>query len=460
MATISSMGLSGLPLDDLLNNLRTHETQSLTLIQSRADRAQSRLSAYGQLQSALSAFQSATQAAAASENFQALTIQADSQAFTATASHSATPGLYDVQVLQLASAQRVAAPGRVERDASLGTGGQIQLSFANGKTHTITLDSSHALTLDALAAAFNADPHAGTSATVINRGGNAPYQLQLSARQTGTESALTSLTILDNETLASWLSFDAQNPAEGFIVQHAQNAQLQINGIDVSSQSNLLEDVLDGLTLELKGTNTSAESLRINHDDAAAKKAVQSFVNGYNNLLSAMRTLSAYDTEKQQAQPLSGDSLTRSVQTQMRSALNNPLGSNQISLADIGVTTHPSTGELLINDKTLTQALKDNKPRIEALFTAPDGLAARTRTVAQKLAGDNGIIHQTTATLDRQIAAIQDQYQQARTRIDQRMETYRLQFIALDRMVTEMNGLSTYLAQQLDMLGKIQAPGK
>ncbi len=49
MATISSIGLSGLPLSNLLENLRTNESQILNVIQDRQTAAQARSDAYGKL---------------------------------------------------------------------------------------------------------------------------------------------------------------------------------------------------------------------------------------------------------------------------------------------------------------------------------------------------------------------------------------------------------------------------
>src|SRR3546814_15354772 len=60
---ISSIGVgSGLPLGDLLTQLRTNENTALKLIQTQQISAQNKLSAYGKIKSALGGLQSAAQA--------------------------------------------------------------------------------------------------------------------------------------------------------------------------------------------------------------------------------------------------------------------------------------------------------------------------------------------------------------------------------------------------------------
>ena len=63
MATsISSIGAgSGLPLNQLLNDLRTSENQALTLIKTRYEATQNRISAYGTLKNAVETVKTAAE---------------------------------------------------------------------------------------------------------------------------------------------------------------------------------------------------------------------------------------------------------------------------------------------------------------------------------------------------------------------------------------------------------------
>ncbi|XOT97434.1 flagellar filament capping protein FliD, partial [Alcaligenes pakistanensis] len=52
---------------------------------------------------------------------------------------------------------------------------------------------------------------------------------------------------------------------------------------------------------------------------------------------------------------------------------------------------------------------------------------------------------------------LQDQYDTADKRIENKMEAYRKQFVQLDVMINRMQGTSNYLTQQLSMLGNMNS---
>lgn len=79
---IPSLGVgSGLPLDDLLANLRSTENNVLKLIQNRQIQVQNRLSAYGKIQSSLEALKDASQALGKAQTFGALKSSVNNDAF-------------------------------------------------------------------------------------------------------------------------------------------------------------------------------------------------------------------------------------------------------------------------------------------------------------------------------------------------------------------------------------------
>ena len=304
------------------------------------------------------------------------------------------------------------------------------------------------------AAAINADKDIGVNATVVNDGTpGSQYRLLLTSRETGTQNAVTNITVDDNADLDAFLGYSGGGSTAGVTVQDATNAELSINGIAVTSQSNTIENVIDGVKLTLNQTTTSAANLALTRDDSAAKKAVQDFVSSYNSLLSTIKTLTAYDTDAQTSSALTGDSLARTVQTRMRDAISGAFdATNGTSLSKIGITTDPKTGQLNIDDTKLTQALSDNLDGVKSLFTSGTGIGSRVDAAATAFTKTDGIFSTTTTGLSKTIEDIKKQYDATSDRIDQRMETYRAQFTQLDTMVSQMNTLSSYLSQQLSAL--------
>ncbi|HUH40595.1 MAG TPA: flagellar cap protein FliD N-terminal domain-containing protein, partial [Castellaniella sp.] len=195
MATTSSIGVgSNLPLNDLLDNLRKNENNALVLIQSRQVAVQTKISAYGQLQGAVSALQKAAEAVGKPEVFGALKATTGSEAFSVTTGKTAIAGQYSIQVDTLARAQTLVAQGRTDRDVAIGSGGSVTITLANGESHAIDLTGKDT-SLVGLVAALNGDPDSGVNATLVNDGTGAPHRLLLTSRSTGTESAVQSIAV-------------------------------------------------------------------------------------------------------------------------------------------------------------------------------------------------------------------------------------------------------------------------
>ena len=66
----------------------------------------------------------------------------------------------------------------------------------------------------------------------------------------------------------------------------AQNAQLKIDGINISRKANSnLADIIEGVSLNLLKTSADNVETEISNDNDAAKKQVLGFVKAYNELL-------------------------------------------------------------------------------------------------------------------------------------------------------------------------------
>ena len=89
------------------------------------------------------------------------------------------------------------------------------------------------------------------------------------------------------------------------------------------------------------------------------------------------------------------------------------------------------------------------------MLAGPTGLAGRVEQVTETFNRSGGLISTTTDGISRNITDIQRQYEVTADRIDQKMERYRREFTQLDVMVAQMGSISSYLTQQLSMLGNL-----
>lgn len=464
---ISSIGIgSGLKLDELLENLRKTEKKSLTVIQNRQIENTNRISAYGKLKSAITAFQTAGKALNSEDLYGAVKVTANNEAITVTGTAKAAPGQYDITVERLATRQSLTASAMDTREAPFGVDGKVTITLANGKEHTLDLKGKDT-SMQGIMNAINSDPELGVTATIINNGhATHPYQLQLTASDTGTGASVAKIRVEGNDPLANLISFTA-DPAENtdgapagiFSETKAINAKAMVNGIEINSESNTLKNTIEGLEITLNKASSDAIRVDVAKDDSVPTKAIKDFVSAYNTLNSTIRSLTSYNVESKQGAALTGDSLARRAQANLRDAtLGFVSGQGELrSLGAIGITTDPKTGELLVDDKKLAEALKNNMGDVKRLFVGDEAIGNRVFKAAEDFVKKDGYIDIAQEGAEKIGKTLQDQYDAADLRIENKIEAYRKQFVQLDKMVNQMQGISSYLTQQLSMLGNMNS---
>ncbi|MBW8900240.1 MAG: flagellar filament capping protein FliD [Massilia sp.] len=131
---ISTPGIgSGLDVSGLVSKLMSAESIPLQTYDTKTGILQGRIASYGQLSGAIGSFQSSLSALSTLSTFQALTsTSSNSDVLGATASTTAVPGKYQVNVSQLAQAQSLNTAGQSSTSAVIGAGAGATISFQFG----------------------------------------------------------------------------------------------------------------------------------------------------------------------------------------------------------------------------------------------------------------------------------------------------------------------------------------
>lgn len=399
----ASLGIgSGIDMANMVNQLMELEARPLTLLQNKQAKETAKLSAYGQVKSALADFRSALSGLINPRGKTVDVYSAETQegaGFTAKVNKGATIGDYQIAVKQLASTQRIvtakgdAAPkiGEGDEESMLTfTVGSLTDDKANLtgnlKTTTIAFKGS---TLEELRDAINSSG-AGVKATILEQGTGASKTQQL-VLASETEGAGGAFRMIGTGRLAefSYTPTSLEKPAEGAdevdvnlwnamnggkfdTLQIAQGAIAEIDGIEVKSDTNKITDAIPGVELMLNkvstytapadpGTGTGTASgdrieaatakpssgyethrLNVTRSDSGLNAELDKVIEAYYNVLETIDNLTAYDPDAadgEKASLLTGDSFLRTV----RNELENALFGNY-SVGDSGVTSISQLG--------------------------------------------------------------------------------------------------------------------
>jgi flagellar hook-associated protein 2 len=378
MAGISSLGIgSGVLTSDLVDQLVAAEREPTEKrLTQKTEQTQALISAYGKLRSAITELRLPMRKLSAPENLTAFSASSSNEDIGVSVdSTKASRGSYSVNVTSLAGSQALASRDVfADRDAT--SVGQGTLALAVGdKTANITIDSSND-TLQGLANAIN-EAGVGVSAGIIDTGNG--FQLVLSADKTGTDNAVsvsvtgdTGGTDTDNQGLSRFAfntGMDADSGLKETIA--ATDAVMEINGVEVKRSTNSFENVIDGLTFDIKAKGES--TIKVSQDFGAVADRVQGFVDKFNGLQSSIDSLAGFNSETGNGSLLTGDSTIRAIQGQLRQVLTRVVpgleNASVRSLADVGVTTNFETGGLEFDREKFEAQLKAHPDDVTALFS-------------------------------------------------------------------------------------------
>jgi flagellar hook-associated protein 2 len=372
---ISSVGInSGVLNSDLIDKLVNAERKPVEArLDIKKEEYDAKLSAYGQIKTALSDLRIEARKLSKASSFSKLSVTSTNSAVSGAATKSSAKGNYTLEVSKLAQAHVIATDPFPTTSDVIGTG-TLTLT-ASGKTANITIDASNN-TLAGIAAAVNAQKDLPVTASVVNTGSG--YRLLFTSDATGADNAITATVTADgdgNDANNAGLSRLSFNTTNSFMTEtnEALDAEFDFNGVAVTRSSNTVSDLVDGLTFTLSGTNVgSPASLKVGLDTKTMAENVSKFIDKYNALQKLYSELTAYNTDTGAASVLTGDATLRSIFNQARSTMHSMItglaGQEVRSLADIGVTTDADSGEITFDEETFIAAVNAHGDDAEALF--------------------------------------------------------------------------------------------
>ncbi len=275
----------------------------------------------------------------------------DDAPLSADASPSSQTGVYEIEVSKIATAHRVRSEGVADRYSPLVNDGTITIQAGGHEAITIDVSAANGNnSLNAIADEIN-NAEEGVIASVINDGTN--DILVVRSEETGASHAL-SITDTTNLNLA-----DVNNE-----LQQAQSAELTIDGLAITSESNTVSSAIAGVSLTLRGETTQTEVLTIEADQDATKDSIQQFVDTYN-------TLNEYfdaqfgSAEFRAASSVRNASQVRSIQLELQNLVTGritgiPEG-NLRSLAELGITVADATGRLEFESSKFDDLVEDGR---------------------------------------------------------------------------------------------------
>jgi flagellar hook-associated protein 2 len=468
MATISSLGVGsgGLDTKSIVAQLVALEKAPLVGIQLQAATVNARISAFGQIKSFMSTLSDAATTLSSLTTFNAVTTtSSDNTVVTATATGGTAANSFSVKVDSLAKAQSTASAALLPVGGALGAGtlrlqlGKWTVSPASftpqAGVASVDITVSATDTVNDVASKING-AGAGVTATVLNDVSG--QRLLLRSTSTG-QSAGFQLTV---PTDADGNNADASGLSRlvvGSSMQAAQDAQIEINGIAVTSSTNTFADVVSGVTLTAVAPSTSTAQVDVSANKGVVTDAINKFVAAYNKINALVNDLTKYDPASKATGMLQGDSTAIGLQNAMRGILQSTTsGSAYSRLADIGITQQLG-GDLEVDAAKLTTAMA-NGDEVKKLFkndngnTLTNGVAMKFASFTQGLLATDGLFSSKDAAFKRALDINAQEQVAVNAKAAQTEKDLTRRYSALDVQLSSLSALSSFVTQQVAQWSK------
>ena len=329
------------------------------------------------------------------------------------ATGEANEGTYEVTVTSLASPEKMRSNSTYDTKASEVTAGTLEITLDGETDDSVIITIDQGDTIADVADKINASD-AAVNATLIFDGSD--YRLQVVAEETGytTDTASEALVITENYTGASG------NQLGLVEVSAATNAVVNVDGLDMEFQDNALDEILEGVTIDLKGLGTT--TFAISNDKTGTKENIQAFVDVYNETMEIIRKHLTVTENSDRNSSLNGDTSISTLKAKIQDIIGTAVSGVDgtfSALSHIGITTE-ATGKLKINDDDLDEAMDKDLKSIGELFATDDtGMTDRFQELTELYAESlEGLLKEKKDSLSDQKSYYQDRIDSIEIRLE------------------------------------------
>ena len=148
------------------------------------------------------------------------------------------------------------------------------------------------------------------------------------------------------------------------------DASFSVDGLSMTRSSNEINNLFLGYSLKLHATNSSPINISSSQNLSTIEGLLNDFITSYNTVYGGINALSVAGSSSSSSGPLSGDSLARQIQREIRSYTSDSIVGYEggpYSLSLLGIQTQRD-GSLALNTNTLKTTFEKQPKVIDAVF--------------------------------------------------------------------------------------------
>ena len=212
----------------------------------------------------------------------------------------------------------------------------------------------------------------------------------------------------------------------------------------ITSSSNTLTDVIEGVSIDLVGTSDEPVTLSVAQNMDSVVENLQSFVSNYNGVLDRIDDYTSFDAETFQRGTLLGDSTVQRIEARMHRAITREyqnVPGEYSRLFSMGLSVG-SGGRLQFDEDRFRAAYNDDPESVELAFTTAEaGVGDYLDELFDELTrSDDGLIARADNLLADREGLLQDRISAMEVLLSKKQARLENQFAALEESIASLQG--------------------
>ncbi len=294
-----------------------------------------------------------------------------------------------------------------------------------------SIDITAGMSISQVAQKIEEETDGAIEASILNVGGENPYKLIIKSKETGADNEI---------SIDSSVNFDN--------IQHAQDALFKYEGVDVTSKTNTISSLVDGLKFKLEDEGVSTISIK--PDTSEVKTKIEEFVTQYNLLIDQIQESTKFDKDSKSAGVFQGTSEIISLKSDLQSMISTFTKDGK-NISDFGLDID-RYGKMSLDSSKLDSVFKEDLESAQLFFQGTGdkkGLFGKLEDEIFDLStSSDSPLKSLSSGLNTKIATLEDSYESAQKKLDTKYEIMAKKFASYD-------GLIGRLTAQFDSLQAI-----
>jgi len=271
--------------------------------------------------------------------------------------------------------------------------------------------------------------------------------------------AIGDITIDDTNLLTNFNNnTDFTNPNR---LQDATNAKFTYNGVEIERPSNTIDDLIVGVEINLKSVGESNVKISSNIDDMV--EAIKKFVADYNQMISNLQNLIAYDEENQTVGLFQGNSNFTMLSSRFSNAMFGVFEAHKVEKLDRNGNKY--TENVLLNATDVGFNLNRNgmisfdEEKFKSTYEKYPDLTNRLfermfsnlkTEFDTTITGDNSNLNLLDESLEKEKDSYEDRIEAMNKFLETKYEIMAKQFAAYDEMINSFNAQVMIIQQVIE----------